>query len=229
MNTAELEKWLKTQLEIGKLALEAMKTLEKLAKDSVEAGDKADLAAAIGGSQRPSKLAEQKEIDDNFNKFGQGNPELKKIVDVLRIIHQQIAVIQARIQAMKILPQKAYVKTVNFAVKAMAGVDPLIQRIGPGMVMARVKQNVDQSPKLTSKVPANKNAQSFSVEGTLTLSSVTANSLRGKMTMTFDSGSANVEVKIPTKDADEDTSKLIIQIVDNAMGKVIPALEKLVK
>ena len=49
------------------------------------------------------------------------------------------------------------------------------------------------------------------------------------MTMTFDNGSANVEVKIPTKDADEDTSKLIIQIVDNAMGKVIPALEKLVK
>jgi hypothetical protein len=97
------------------------------------------------------------------------------------------------------------------------------------MVIARVKQNVDQSSKLTSKQPANKNAQSFSVEGTLTLSSVTGNTLRGKMTLSHDNGSTNVEVKIPTKDADEDTGKLIIQIVDHAMGKVIPALEKLVK
>ena len=48
------------------------------------------------------------------------------------------------------------------------------------------------------------------------------------MTVSYDSGSANVEVKIPTKDADEDTDKLIIKIVDDAMGKVIPALEKLV-
>ena len=229
MTTAELEKFLKTQLEIGKLTLEAVKTLEKLAKESVEAGDKADLAAAIGGSQRPSKLAAQKDIDDNFNKFGQGNPAFKKIVEELRAINQQIAAIKARIQAMKIVPQKAYVKTINFAVKAMAGVDPLIQKIGPQMVIARVKQNVDQSSKLTSKAPANKNAQSFSVEGKLTLSSVTGNSLRGQMTITSDSGSTNVEVKIPTQDADEDTSKLIIKIVDDAMGKVIPALEKLVK
>jgi len=229
MTIAEFEKWVKTQLEIGKLALEAAKTLEKLAKDAVEAGDKADLGAAIGGTQRPSKLPAQKEIDENFNRFGQGDPALKKIVEVLRLINQQIAAIKARIQAMKIQPQKACVKTLNFSVKALAGVDPLIQRIGPGMVLARVKQNVDQSSKLTSKAPASKNAQSFSVEGTLTVSSMTANSLRGKLAMSFDSGSTNVEVKIPTKDADEDMSKLIIQIVDDAMGKVIPALEKLVK
>jgi hypothetical protein len=149
-------------------------------------------------------------------------------VDGLRAAHQQIDAIKARIQAMKIVPQKAYVRTPNFSVKVMAGVDPLIQRTGPQMVMARIRQNVDQSSKLTSKQPANKNAQSFSVEGTLTLSSVTGNSLRGKMTVSYDSGSANVEVKIPTKDADEDTDKLIIKIVDDAMGKVIPALEKLV-
>ena len=62
MTTAELEKLLRTQLEIGKPTLEAMKTLEKLAKESVDAGDKADLAAAIGGTQRPSKLAAQKDI-----------------------------------------------------------------------------------------------------------------------------------------------------------------------
>jgi hypothetical protein len=228
MTTAEFEKWVKTQLEIGKLTLEAMKTLEKLAKDSVEAGDKADLAAAIGGTHRPSKLPAQKEIDDNFNQFGNGDPTLKKIVEALRLINQQVAAIKARIQAMKIQPQKAYVKTVNFAVKALAGVDPLIQRVGPQMVMARIRQNVDQSSKLTSKQPTNKNAQSFSVEGTLTLSSVTGNSLRGKLAVSYDNGSANVEVKIPTKDADEDMDKLIIKIVDDAMGKVIPALEKLV-
>ena len=58
---------------------------------------------------------------------------------------------------------------------------------------------------------------------------MTGNTIRGKMTLSFDNGSINSEVKIPTKDADEDTDKLIIKIVDEAMGKVIPVLEKQVK
>jgi hypothetical protein len=229
MTTAEFEKWVKAQFEAAKVALEAARTLETLAKDSVQAGDKEDLATAIAGTQRASKLPTQKEIEENFNKFGQGDPALKKIVEVLRLINQQIATIKARIQATKIVPQKAYVKTLDFSVKTQAGVDPLFQKVGPQMVVARVKQNVDQSSKLTSKPPANKNAQSFEVGGTLTLSSVTGNTIRGKMTLSFDNGSINSEVKIPTKDADEDTDKLIIKIVDEAMGKVIPVLEKQVK
>src|SRR5215510_3708431 len=100
MTTAEFEKWLKTQLEVGNVTLEAMQTLEALARDSVQAGDKADLAAAIGGTHRPSKLPAQKEIDDNFNQFGHGDPTLKKIVEALRLINQQVAAIRTRIQAM---------------------------------------------------------------------------------------------------------------------------------
>jgi len=61
---------LKAQLEAGKLRLRAMEALEELAKDAVEAGDQADLASAIKGSDdRSDWKPTQKEVEDKFSKF----------------------------------------------------------------------------------------------------------------------------------------------------------------
>ncbi|MEO8427087.1 MAG: hypothetical protein ABI651_08245, partial [Verrucomicrobiota bacterium] len=66
------------------------------------AGDQADLDAAIGGSERPSKLPTQQEIDAKFRKEGQGDSALKKIVDELDGINQKMEGVKLRIQNMQI-------------------------------------------------------------------------------------------------------------------------------
>jgi hypothetical protein len=101
ISVADLTKWTKAQLAATKLRLDAMKTLEQLAKKAVDAGDAGDLDAAKAGTQRPTQVPPQKQIDDNYAKFGQKDADLKKVVDELRTLNKEIDAIKARIQGMK--------------------------------------------------------------------------------------------------------------------------------
>src|SRR5262245_7521878 len=225
MTPAEFPKWVKTILEAAKLRLQAVRVLEQLARDCVQAGDVPRFKGAIESSREPSKVPTQKEIDDNYAKFGNGDPALKKIVEQLRAINKDVAATLARIQNMKIQPVKATVKFQGFTVKAMAGIDPLFERTGPAMVQSRVKQDIDASSKLTTNT-SNKSPQSFSLGGKLTLSSVTQTSVRGIFEVSSAAGSVRSELKLPVKNLENDTIQLIIKIADDAMAKLIPTLEK---
>ncbi len=126
---AEMEGWLKAQLEAGKLHLQAMETLDDLANKAIAAGDQGDLDYAIKKSEERSKWKPtQKEIQEKFAKFcvkceasglsqdlvdqlTRDRAAFKKIVDELAVLNKKMDEIQNRVQ-------NAYISTVD--VKALA-------------------------------------------------------------------------------------------------------------
>jgi hypothetical protein len=126
---AEMEGWLKAQLEAGKLHLQAMETLDDLANKAMAAGDQADLDYAIKKSEERSKWKPtQKEVQEKFSKFcvkceasglsqdlvdqlTRDRVAFKKIVDELADLNKKMDEIQNRVE-------NAYISTVD--VKAIA-------------------------------------------------------------------------------------------------------------
>jgi hypothetical protein len=83
--------------------LQAVKELEKLAKDACLAGDVRDLDDAKGAANRPSQLPTLKEIDENLEKFGEGDPELKKIRDMIEKIIKEVEATLKRVRDTRII------------------------------------------------------------------------------------------------------------------------------
>jgi hypothetical protein len=103
MTKDELKKWLEGQLGAYKVRLQAVKELEKLAKDACAAGDLSDLEGAKGASERTSTLPTLREIDGNLKNFGQGDAALKKIRDEIEKIIKEVEAILKRVQDMKLI------------------------------------------------------------------------------------------------------------------------------
>lgn len=103
MTKEELKKWLQGQCDAYKVRLQAVKVLEKLAKDSCQAGDVADLDEARGAANRPSNLPPLTDIDANLKKFGEGGPELKKIRDMIEKIIKEIEATLKRVRDTRII------------------------------------------------------------------------------------------------------------------------------
>jgi hypothetical protein len=106
MTKEELKKWLKGQCDAYKLRLEAVKELEKLAKAACQAGDPADLHDAREAADRPSTLPPLTEIDANLKKFGEGDPELKKIRDMIEKIIKEVEATLKRVRGTRIIDFK---------------------------------------------------------------------------------------------------------------------------
>lgn len=103
MTKEELKKWLQGQCDAYKIHLQAAKELEKLAKAACQAGDVADLDDAKGAADRPSKLPTLKEIDANLKNFGEGDPELKKIRDMIEKIIKEVEATLERVRRTRII------------------------------------------------------------------------------------------------------------------------------